>query len=239
MKFLKTLFFALMLLPFGLLAKPTMAQFVDQLGDDHLKETYADFLKNPTRATCENFRQAFYGVPLSAPGSVMNRDAFAVYIEHVVFANYLFRIKLTKFSFPDTFKNKDGEITPWFLPVIVSGRNIISVPDLHVLKGDLTEMSNEPSNSEIALNQNFDNDFISFRFRYVQNPPRSSGSYKTYGEGKSVSSKFFEVSRYELIAKTMETGECEIEFYDKNLDASITVKFYNLPAIALFPLDRK
>ena len=242
-----------MCLPFGLSAKTTMAQFLEQLGDDHLKATYAAFMKTPTRATWGGFMFAFNRVELAPMNSSSfsenakaiwaSRDALVWYmdtVEAMAFEKKPVRIKLTnfKFNFFDMLKDMGIEILSWNLEVIVSGRNVIQMSKLPVLKGDLSEMSIEPSIGEIALNQVFDNDFISFRFRFIQNAYKSS-SLKSVGEMKNFTSKFFEISRYELIAKTMETGECEIEFFDKNADSSITVKFYNLPAVTLIPMESK
>lgn len=229
MKLLKIILIFLSFLPIALFAAPKVAQAIKQIDDKRLTEAYNNFKKKPSKASFDAFDASLYNNNTledlenrSDNNSRVKRSNWYSIRDYINSArnNNLVRIKATKFNFP---KQEDGE--KWNLRIEISLLTALIFRDIPVSKGDFSKLSIPIINGEVALNKPFDNDYISFRYMvYDPNGGRLNDSPV---------SKFFEVSKYEIIAKSMDTGECEIKFADKNLGTSVSFKFYNLPAVAL------
>lgn len=220
-------------------AQATVMEALEDIGDEALIASYKNFQKNPTLATMSAFDMSVSEAKRNLDNE-MRRDAdgaarkyenawrLGSYLQNAALQQ-LARVKTTKFSFPDKRADKKARVEPWSLRIEISLLRELIFANIPAYKGDFSELSIPTINGEVALNMPFDNDYISFRYMtYFGDDPRF--------DKRCVVSKFFEVSKFEVMAKSIETGECEFEFNDKNLDASLSFKFYNLPAVSLLPV---
>lgn len=235
MKSFKFIVALLSFIPFALFAKPTVSEVVKQFEDKSMTEAYENFQKNPSRGTMDDFLASMHMIIFQSKSGAADANLSAKVANLMSISDYLMntrteelvRIKATKFNFP-----KQAEKKTWNLSVNIRPANGLSFINIPVPSGDFSESYFQMGRGDVALNQKFENDYISVRYA-VYTEAEMSPSFKSGKASEHNESKYFEVSRYELMAKSMDTGECEIEFADKNLEASLSFKFYNMPCVYL------
>jgi hypothetical protein len=205
----------------------TVRKFIEhiveqKLADVHLLNSYNAFQKNPTRRTFDAYesalRYSIADIPFDmgvGPNTLRNIAVLREYMDETIDGV----TKLTKFNLADKRSDKEQPIAPCSLELHMTGGTFFL--HLPALKGSTNEL---PADNYYVNDFNYDRRGVIFHFVYAQP-----------NQEKRISKKF-EVSLYEIIAKSIDTGELEFELYDKNLDSSVTVKIYNLPSINLLPL---
>lgn len=177
-------------------------------------ERFETFKQDPSKDSFEKWRKS-----IDAKGKVSNQNVKNI-LEYYSAIKKLdsVRITFTYFDFGKKFTNNYEDNC---IKIYVENTVVLKVNDIQTNSGDILENSGIYTweKGGPSWTQKIDGDNISIYFE------------NTKVMWFSVRSKFFNVTKYEIFARSCEAGGFEQVLEDKNQNASITLKFFNLPKL--------
>lgn len=177
-------------------------------------ERFETFKQDPSRDSFEKWKKS-----IDAKGNIRNQNVKNI-LEYYSAIKKLDSVRITfkYFEFGEGFANKyeDNRIR-----IYVNKDRVLEVGDIKTNSDSILENSGKYNwvKGEPSWTQKIDVDNISFYFENV------------IFWGSDSRSKFFELTKYQIFALSCETGAFEQVFEDKNQNATITLKFSNLPKL--------
>lgn len=177
-------------------------------------ERFETFKQDPSRDSFEKWRKS-----LEVKGNIRNQNVKNI-LEYYSAIKKLDSVRITFkfFEFGEGFANKyeDNRIR-----IYVNKDLVLNLGDIKTNSGNILENSGKYNwvKGEPSWSQKIDGDNISFYFE----------NFIFWGSNSR--SKFFELTKYQIFALSCETGAFEQVLEDKNQNASITLKFSNLPKL--------
>lgn len=177
-------------------------------------ERFETFKQDPSLDSFEKWKKS-----IEATGKISNKNVKNIREYYSAIKNLdSVRITFTYFDFGKKFTNNYEDNC---IKIYVENTVVLKVNDIKTNSGDILENSGIYTweKGGPSWTQKIDGDSISIYFE------------NTKVMWFAVHSKFFEVTKYEIFARSCETGAFEQVLEDKNQNASITLKFSNLPKI--------